>query len=159
MTLHIGMGFPPLTPPRFPLPPSRLIEASMPEFAKPQDPKEWVRCAKSPRLGIHVEPGLGYPHMGASTRPVWAVEDGAVYDGPYRANIDAFLGHYGSVVALSCPSLNAWTVEVLDGKQSSSRPVRLYVYEDIATPQEAPVCDQCRIIGEDMLHGICEHPE
>ena len=85
--------------------------------------------------------------MGASTRPVWAVEDGAVYDGPFRANIGAFLGHFGCPVLLRCSSWRAWTIDVVDVRQDSAPPTQLYVYEDIATPEEPPVCDQCRIIG------------
>lgn len=109
--------------------------------------------------------------MGPGPRPVWAVEDGAVYDGSFRANIGAFLGHYGSFIAVTCPTLRAWTVEVFDKGHSNPQLVTLYIYEDTAAPEEPPVCDQCRIIGEQLsasgcvklcpfLHDpVCEEPQ
>ena len=86
--------------------------------------------------------------MGGGDRPVWGIEDGVVYDGPFRSNVGAFVDQYGSQLLLGCCSLRAWTVDVLDPRQESAPPVQLYVYEDIATAEDPPVCDQCRIIGE-----------
>lgn len=86
--------------------------------------------------------------MGGSTRAIWTVEDGVVYDGPFRANVGAFIGHFGQPIALSHSAVRAWTVEVVDAKQSGSKATRLFLYEDIAMPEAPPVCDHCRIVGE-----------
>lgn len=85
---------------------------------------------------------------------MWAIGDGVVYDGPFRANIGAFVGHFGSPLPLTCSSIRAWTVDVSDQRQEGGSSVQLYIYEDITTPEDPPVCDQCRIIGkgDDSCH-------
>lgn len=85
--------------------------------------------------------------MGGAKRAVWAVEDGVGYDGPFRANIGAFIGHFGSPIPLSSSSIRAWTVDVVDARDKCPRPVQMFIYEDAAASEEPPVCDQCRIIG------------
>lgn len=86
--------------------------------------------------------------MVAESKPVWVLEEGAVYDGPFRANIESFISHFGKAIPLKCPGVRAWTILVVDVRKHASRPSKLYIYEDNAAAEHPPVCDHCRIIGK-----------
>ena len=92
--------------------------------------------------------------MVAESRPIWALEDGAVYDGPFRANVESFIGHFGRAIPLKCSAARAWVVRVVDAGQDAVQPATLYIYEDNPSAEQPPVCDQCRIIGTELPNRL-----
>jgi len=70
--------------------------------------------------------------------------------GPFRTNVEEFVGFFGTEVDLKQSNVKAWSIEVLDADVEEPPTTLLVCQEDAA--QEPPVCDQCRIIGEQIIH-------
>lgn len=83
-----------------------------------------------------------------------------MYDGPFRINIQGFLGHFGEPESTSSALVKAWRIAVKEKIDSTAVLSDLYVYEETADANDPPVCDHCRIIGQYRMFlnsEFCSH--
>ena len=88
---------------------------------------------------------------------VWVTEEDVVYDGPFRTNVSAFLGHFGTRMHMESSSASCWIVRVQERAGDEHGTVELHVYEEPVQQDSPTVCDQCRIIGTYLTRHILFH--
>jgi hypothetical protein len=72
--------------------------------------------------------------------------------GSFRTNIEEFVGFFGTALDLKKSNVEAWSVNVVTD-EADAAPLTLLVCQEDAT-QDPPVCDQCRIIGEQIYRSL-----